>query len=138
MKLTAGWCRRCDKPVWLPHESHPESVIVEYDAGKRPRLPGGRPRPPELLEIKRYRGETELVLETTGIRRHMDDEEPVNQGSLQDLQYIATLRLANHLRRVVQDASQKHNIVCQDIAQWLDCRKDFGWVGVDNMEDPDA
>lgn len=55
MAHTAGWCKECDGPVWLPHDLHPEGIVVEYDAGKRPLLRTGKPRPPEILEIKRYR-----------------------------------------------------------------------------------
>jgi hypothetical protein len=56
MVHNAGWCRACDAPVWLPHEEHPEAIVVQYDGGKPPRLRSTRPRAPELAEIKEYRG----------------------------------------------------------------------------------
>jgi hypothetical protein len=57
MKKTAGWCRECDRAVWLPHAEHEDALMVKYDSGRRPLLPLRKPGPPSVFQIKQYRCE---------------------------------------------------------------------------------
>jgi hypothetical protein len=76
--------------------------VVEYDAGKPPRLIPGSPRQPELLEIKSFRADlANEILHAGGVEeavaileelvKHVDRESATDEERIVDYQILADL-----------------------------------------------
>lgn len=86
----------------MPHDEHAGDIVVEYDAGPRPRLRPTAPRPPEILEIKRYRrdvavellhegGVEEAIAVLEDLVKHVDRDVATEDERLVDYEIMADL-----------------------------------------------
>lgn len=100
----AGWCRACGRAVWLPHEEHADSILIEYRAGKKVRIGSRRPDPLSVLDVKAYRyavasrlmdagGEEEAVSILEDLLPFVDREGAAEDEALLDHEILADLAL---------------------------------------------